>query len=756
MRRFFSFFLLLVISVSSRADSTNRIAGHVLDSSGAAIPNARVELNCGPNKRTSTTSNQGEFFFKDVADGPCSLIASAEGFASQTTEASADNTITLKPARANQSLVVTASRTSLATSDLPLTAVNQGSQQLETEPALTVDDKLRQIPGFALYRRSGSQTANPTTQGVSLRGLGASGASRSLVLNDGVPLNDPFGGWVYWGRVPLESIDQIDVVEGGVSDLYGSDALGGVINIRTHHEFQTAFSGETSYGSMNTPMGSFVTSMSHEKWAAVFAGESFSTDGYIPVPSNLRGPADTYANSEHRSGDLLLEHQSTASRLFLRGSLYGESRQNGTQLQVNQATVRQLQVGGDWNLRSVGALTLRIFGGTEGLHQTFSSINTPRTVETLSVDQRVPVSEYGFSAQWSRVLGHQMLAAGVDELNVTGDTNELHYTAGKYSSFLIAGGRQQVAGIFGEDVWQITPHWLLSASLRFDSWANADASSRNFPVSGAATVTPFPNRSETALSPRAGITRVITQRVSLYGSAYQSFRAPTLNELYRSFRVGNVVTNANPDLTAEHFTGGEFGVRVRASDRLQLRATAYGGFLNDPVGNITLSATPTLITRQRQNIGSIRLRGLELAGDSRISRDLTFSAAYQFTDASVFSNSKNPAIVGNLVPLVPRNAVTFAATYSNPHVLTLSIQGRSNSTEYDDDQNTLPLDPYFNLGVYVARNVRSGMQVFAASENLLNSTYTIARTPIASVASPRSVRAGVRITLGELKSSHLP
>jgi outer membrane receptor protein involved in Fe transport len=750
VRRIACLLLLLVVSALAGAEDLGRVTGRVFDSSGAAIREAQVELRCGSSSRTTTTSGTGEFAFGDVNRGPCSVTVSAAGFAGQTIAAANPLTITLAPLSAEGSVTVTASRTTLASSDLPVTADVETDERLAREPALTVDDKLRQVPGFSLYRRSGSETANPTTQGVSLRGLGASGASRSLVLEDGVPLNDPFGGWIYWGRVPLEDISQIDVVEGGVSDLYGSNALGGVINVRTRDQLQTAFMGEASYGTLNTPLGSFVASASKGKWGATFAGESLYTDGYIPVPQSYRGPVDTYADSEHQSGDLLLERQSKGSRVFLRGQLYGESRQNGTQLQVNQATVRQLETGGDWN-GSFGAVSLRVFGGTENLHQTFSAINAARTVETLSVNQRVPVTQYGASAQWSKVIGHHMLAAGVDERNVTGETNELHYVSGEYSSFLIAGGRQQTAGVFGEDLWQVTTHWLLSASLRFDDWVNQDASSRTFPVVGNATVTPFPDRSETALSPRVGVTRIITDRVSIYGSGYRSFRAPTLNELYRSFRVGNVVTNANQDLVAEHFAGGELGVRLQATGRVAIRATGFGGMLESPVGNITLSSTPTLITRQRQNIGGIAVKGIELATDARVSKTVSFTAGYQFVDATVSSNPKDPTLIGKSEPLVPRHAVTFAGTYSDPRVLTVSIQGRSNSTEYDDDQNTLPLDPYFNLGAYVSRQLKPGFVVFAASENLLDQSYTIARTPVPSVAEPRTVRIGVRIAIGEVR-----
>src|SRR4029078_13297747 len=117
---------------------------------------------------------------------------------------------------------------------IPAAANNQfavSNRELEVAGAQTLDDVLRQVPGFSLFRRSGSLTANPTAQGVSLRGVGASGASRALVLLDGVPLNSPFGGWVYWTRVPRVNIENVSVQNGASSSLYGSGALGGVVNI---------------------------------------------------------------------------------------------------------------------------------------------------------------------------------------------------------------------------------------------------------------------------------------------------------------------------------------------------------------------------------------------------------------------------------------------------------------------------------------------------------------------------------------------
>ena len=165
---------------------------------------------------------------------PLMLRVSAPGFgehieALQPGSASVD--VTLEPAARTEQVTVTAGRRPVRGAELPADATVISRRDLEVAAAGTIDDVLRLTPGFSLFRRSPSRTANPTTQGVTLRGLSASGASRTLVLADGVPLNDPFGGWVTWDRVPQVAIDRVEVVRGGASDLYGADAAGGVIQV---------------------------------------------------------------------------------------------------------------------------------------------------------------------------------------------------------------------------------------------------------------------------------------------------------------------------------------------------------------------------------------------------------------------------------------------------------------------------------------------------------------------------------------------
>ncbi len=183
---------------------------------------------------------------------------------------------------------------------IPATSVSQfnvGLHEIGSAGALTIDDVLRQVPGFSLFRRSGGLTTNPTAQGVSLRGVGASGASRALVLLDGVPLNSPFGGWVYWNRVPRVNIENVSVQNGGNSSLYGCGALGGVVNITSETRWGTGLDVEVSAGNEGTAVTSFTAGKILGDWAIVAAGQALHTNGYVLVPENQRGSVDTAAGN---------------------------------------------------------------------------------------------------------------------------------------------------------------------------------------------------------------------------------------------------------------------------------------------------------------------------------------------------------------------------------------------------------------------------------------------------------------------------
>ena len=716
---------------------------------------AQVTLRVSGQSFAAVTQPDGTFDFGGVNADSATIEVNASGFAITDVNWHAGDgrlTITLAAATVQQSLDVTATRTSILPTGVddvesqPDAAIVSDTQLQQWGPQ-TTDDKLRLVPGFSLLRRSGSQTANPTTQGVSLRGLGANGASRALVLVDGIPINDPFGGWIYWARVPQASLDEVQIVPGGISALYGSDALGGVVNMETHSTVQTAAEVQGSYGNENSPFGSGWGTLRWGQWSLSGSGEGFRTNGYIDVPQNIRGTVDTPLNVQYGSGDLRLERLfGDHGRAFLDGNLYGEDRQNGTPMQINDTTIRQLSFGTDYNSASAGLFTLRLYGGTENYHQTFSSVPLNRDSESLTDIQYVPVQHMGLIGQWSKQVASRLtMLAGLDGTYVQGVSLETTYSMGLPTADLSNGGTQGSLGPFLEGIVQITPRWSVTLAGREDLWSNYDASSIRIPVHGSESMTNYPSRGQNAFDPRVTTSHRIGDHAVLYASGYRSFRAPTLNELYRSFRVGNVVTGANAFLRAERFSGGEAGARTTAlNNRVSIHGSVFGGIVTNPVENVTLSSTPTLITRMRENLGRTQSIGFQLGTDIRFTNRISLSAGYQFTDSIVASYPGNPALVGNLIPLVPRSIFTFEGTWLAPQRFTVAIQGRAESNEFDDDQNMFPLGGLFVLSATVSRPLPKGFDVFFQGENLTNDQYFIAKTPTPNLGQPILARVGFR------------
>ncbi|PYQ34883.1 MAG: hypothetical protein DMF57_04845 [Acidobacteria bacterium] len=608
--------------------------------------------------------------------------------------------------KASDTITVTASRTPTRLSDTPASVVVLSRETIAASAASTVDDALRQVPGFALFRRSGSRTANPTSQGVSLRGVGASGASRALVLDDGIPLNDAFGGWVYWGRVPRASIERIEVVRGGASDLYGSSAVGGVIQFVRRANNADALALDASGGSQQTGTASLFTSVAREDWRGSVAADLLTTAGYVLVDRARRGAIDREADSRHTAIDAILERAfGDAARAFLRLSRYGESRNNGTPLQINDTSIRQIAFGVDAALASA-----RLYGGDQRYHQTFSAIAADRNSERLTTDQRVPSRNNGGSAQMTRAIGQRsVVVAGAEERSVEGTSDE-----GATSS----SGRQRTLAIFAEETWAPLARLTIAGAIRYDGWRNFDAHRNDVALA---------NRSDSAWSPRLSAIVHLSDRLALTGSAYRAFRAPTLNELYRAFRVGNVLTLANEFLGPERLTSYEVGIRSGA-----VRATFFSMTTDDTVANITLSSTPTLITRQRQNHGRSRSRGVEIDSDFRVARDWRLSAGWLFADARIDN--------GKRIPQVPRNQATFQAAYRS----LFGAQARWSSMQFDDDVNQFPLRGYFVLDLFAAHPIMRNVDVTAGVENLFDRRIEAGATPVITLGQPRAVRAGLR------------
>jgi outer membrane receptor protein involved in Fe transport len=756
--------LLWATGLPCLSAQTAHVEGTVRDASGAMIANASVVLKSGSYKSETQTDTGGHFLFSLVPSASGTVEIRREGFntvrqlwnAGAATNVSLE--IVLQLASASEQVTVSAARTEVRLSETPGSTILLTNTDVAATPALRVDDVLRQVPGFSLFRRSDSRTANASNQGVSLRGLGGTAASRALVLEDGLPLVDAFGGWVYWDRVPRSSLANVEVFRGGASNLYGSDALGGVVQFITRQPQRPAFTLDTSYGNERTPDLSFWTGTRAGPWDLSLASEMFRTDGYVIVPTWQRGSVDTPANSKDATVDFTAGHQlGEKGRVFVRGSFYTEFRNNGTPVQTNDTRMGEGAVGLDRQFGSSDSLTFRAYGLVQAYDQRFSSVAANRNSESLTDLQYVPEQVVGGAAQWTHFLGkHQTLIAGMDLMEVMGASDEQLFTTGTHTRNNASGGRQRILGGFGEDLLRWN-NWTIILAGRFDNWDNFNASSICTPVSGTCASSPsmlFPSRSDLAFSPRLSVLRALGRNVSVTGSTYRAFRAPTLNELYRSFRLANVLTQNNPFLNAERLTGAEAGVNVTTLDRkLDLRGTFFWSDIVDPVQNVTVNPTSNPVLRRKENVGRIRSRGVELDGVLHIGRDIQISAGYDFTAATVVNYTVPPgeiSLLGKNVAQVPRNVFTWEARYWNPRSIMVSVQGRFVGNQFDDDQNQYPLGRFYTMDLQVGRNLTRNLEVFAAAENILDERYNVANTPTATgslfnIGPPILYRVGLRL-----------
>jgi len=741
--------LALLFTAAAQTEAAGSVAGTVLDETGAPVAGALVTLS--PGGASTRTDRGGRFTLPHPGGPEWAMTVEAAGFrparSEQKAPPSGEVVFTLVRMGVSEKISVAAARAPRAIGETPESAIVLSSDQIAATASPALDQVLRQVPGFALFRRTDSRTANPTSQGASLRGVGGSGASRAAVLDDGIPLNDPFGGWVYWARVPLPALDRAETVRGGMSGLYGGPALAGLVHLFRREDAVSRAALEGSYGGSDTAQGSFYASGRLGPWGGEITGEKYRTDGYVPVAPEDRGPVDREANSRHETLDVTLGRVLDGNgRVFLRGATYDESRQNGTALQTNDTRIGQVAAGADATVGG-GSLSARAFWLEETYHQTFSAISTDRTSETLTRAQTVPSTSGGVSLHWSRALGAHLLVAGVDASQVHGSSDEDVFSA-RGVTFAGSSGSQRSGGVFLEDLWTATARLSIDAGLRWDGWRNFDAQTESGPSKGSATVRPLPDRSETSVDPHLSVLYRLTSFVALTASGYRSFRAPTLNELYRPFRVGNVVTNANENLSAERAGGFEAGaIATSPGGRAEVRANLFWMEVRDTIANVTLSTTPALITRQRQNLGRTRSRGVELDLSWRLADRLTISGGYLFADSTVLRFEADPTLEGRRIPQVPRHQGTIQLSYGASDGPRIALQALMSSLAYDDDQNTLPLAGYATFDVLGAVPVTNAFELFAAVENLLDKRYDTGRTPVRTNGPPRFIRGGVRVRL---------
>lgn len=668
-------------------------------------------------------------------------------------------TVVLEP------FVVTATRTSEAISQIPASVRVFDSREVANTPSLTLDGALRSVPGFSLFRRSDSLSAHPTAQGVSLRGLGPNGASRTLVLLDGVPVNDPFGGWVAWSKLPRLTLDHVEVVRGGGATAWGNAALGGVVQLVSTRPASTNTSVQFTTGARSLAAAEFVAAQTFPGVVVELSGMLFSTGGFDLVAPEDRGPVDIPAKLRDQWLSVrVFTHAGPDTDVTASARFFSEHRSNGTPLQNNRSRDALGSVVIEHHPEGGLRWTAVVFAENEDFSSTFSSVNVARTAETPASNQfSVPASAWGFA--WTATLAsspESTTTAGLDFRSVRSETNEdSGFSNGAFTRRRVAGGEQQIGGVFLLHSRAISETVRINAGLRIDRWTDTNGFRHETLIATGESIRSdeYPNRDGWELSPSAGVVWKVSPQFRLRASAQRAFRRPTLNELYRPFRVGSVITESNPDLRTESVDSIEAGLDWSRGP-ISTSVAIFRNELSDAVANITLVHGPGTfpglgfipaggLGRQRLNLDRVVVQGVELSATIKLGESAKLTAEYLFSDATVRHGGLDPALDGKRLAQVPRHSATLSLEWHGPAGLVVTPRVRVFSRQFEDDENLLPLAAATIADLMVSIPIRQSTRLFLMAENIGNARVETGRSAagVTNVGAPRTATFGVRVGL---------
>lgn len=626
--------------------------------------------------------------------------------------------------------------------------------QLVNAPTHQLDQILKSVPGLQLFRRSDSTSGHPTSQGVTLRALGGNASSRALLVLDGVPQADPFGGWINWPAYDPASLHEVRVAHGGGSVAYGSGALAGAIELSSHAE--AGANGSIEAGTRQSVNG-------RGYWGAELAGGLFTlngraafSSGFVPLTEGTRGPVDRRAPYRQASvRSRWVAPLSNTVELQAGGLGFLDVRERGVPFTGNRTR------GVDASLRLVGTghwqWSATTYVQWRNFKSSFASVNDDRTAaERVALQDSVPSRGIGGSIEVRPPIGGGAeLRIGADARFSTGESRELFaFADGDPTRRRVAGGESATWGVWSEASWTLGP-LVLGGGARLDHWQITDGRlvERLLATSEATRDEHYPSRSGWRPTARAAALIDAGGGFSLRSAAYLGWRMATLNELFRPFRAGPDATAANPLLDPERLAGAEAGLRYRRS-RLNASLTVFVNRLSNSIANVTLGHGPGIFPgvgfvpgtfRQRLNMDAVTVRGIEASGEYS-SGPWVFRLGAGYSDAEVDSDGAAAELDGLRPAQTPRFTIAGALEWqSGGRGASLLI--RHVGSQYEDDLNQRRLAPATTFDAFVVWPLKKRLQLVARAENILDETVIagIADDGTVERATPRTLWIGLRL-----------
>jgi outer membrane receptor protein involved in Fe transport len=620
----------------------------------------------------------------------------------------------------------------------------------------TIDEMLAKEPSFSLYRRQSSISSNPTAAGVSLRNTGATAASRTLVLLDGIPQNDPFGGWVYWARYDAATLDSIRIDSAARAAVWGNQSPAGVIQMNGRPAFETFHVLKAGGGSQGTLSSSTVNQLTNEDKtiSALFSAFGLHTDGFFAVDSSQRGPVDRKLDTDLYGANLKFSWLAAPGLTVEPGvSWYAEERGNGTALSENSTdavdlSLRVSSIHGDISWQAVAWHQQRDF------ESTFSSVNATRSAETLALDQfDVPADATGgsFTTLWDGG-GKWTVSSGADARKTSGETNENVGTFRKRE----AGGGQSLVGLFTAASYQANEQTKLDASVRLDWWELSDGRRNEASLTSGKTLRAEVQDDRDGLEPSASVEASHQINEDLLGllSVGTASRLPTLNELHRPFRVRNDIVEANPELDPERFFSISGTLEAAPTDTVTLRGTLFQHWIKDAIANVPVTS-PAQIKQifgtippggsgsQRQNVEQAQVTSLEGSIEWLPVASLNLGLTGLWSRTDFTKSPDQPLLEGNPFPQAPDLRLIASATWQATDRWAFFAGGEYGASQYDDALASRSI-PSFTT-VRIGSQVQIGRGIYQIRvENLFDEEIQtgLSSDGIRTYAGPRSLWVG--------------
>jgi outer membrane receptor protein involved in Fe transport len=631
--------------------------------------------------------------------------------------------------------------------------LNSGSNRLESV--------LADIAGQAQFRRSDSRSANATSQGITLRGLGGNASSRALLVLDGVPQADPFGGWVAFPSFATGRLDRIRVTRGGGSGYWGAGALAGTIELESvGAEALQPVMGSIALGSRESLDAQGSLGLRREGGFAMVSAAYGRGDGFIPIVARNRGPVDRPAPYEQASANLrLVVSIAPDTEAQVTATAFTDSRERGTEFSRNTSegvdAALRLVGRGTWGWQALAYVQTRNFTSD------FAAINAARTTATQTLAQYdTPATGWGGRLEIAPPLGSGItLRLGADTRQLSGQTNELFtFVAGSPTRLREAGGRTGTTGLFADASLEAG---IVTATLaaRLDWWTirNGRLLETTLATGAPFTTLRFADRSGEEFTGRAGLAIKAADGFILRSAAYRGWRLPTLNELYRPFRVGPDATAANALLNPERVTGVDAGFTLSPAAGISIGVTAFWNRMDDTIANVTQGAGPGTFTgvgfvaagglyRQRQNFDALEVWGWEVDASAKLG-DIALRASFSQVDPTIRATGAAALLNGLRPAQTPRTNLSAGIDYSG-RLFSASATVRHIASQFEDDQNSRSLAAATMVDALLLVPVIKGVALEGRVENLFDEEVqaALSGTGVVERALPRTVWVGARIS----------